>query len=127
MAELSRMNMSLLFIAFALLVMVAGILYRRRLSALRDRDTTQLTDDMVRRIEERGWLESDWRVTENNRKARYYRLTSEGRQQLAHGEIAGAAEDQDVARGDGGQMRQSRLQVSSRSGRGRRPADASSR
>jgi hypothetical protein len=59
MAELSRMNMSLLFIAFALLVMVAGILYRRRLSALRDRDTTQLTDDMVRRIEERGWLEAE--------------------------------------------------------------------
>jgi membrane dipeptidase len=45
-------------------------------------------------------------------------------QQLAHGEIAGAAEDQEVARGDGGQMRQSRLQVNSRSGRGRRPADA---
>ena len=52
----------------------------------------------------------------------------EGRQQLAHGEVAGAAENQEVARGDGGQVRQSRLQVSSRSDRPRRrSADTSSR
>lgn len=37
----------------------------------------------LHRMEERGWLESEWRLTENNRKARYYRLTSEGRKQLA--------------------------------------------
>ncbi|MQA89666.1 MAG: PadR family transcriptional regulator [Gemmatimonas sp.] len=37
----------------------------------------------LHRMEERGWLESDWGLTENNRKAKYYRMTREGRRQLA--------------------------------------------
>lgn len=37
----------------------------------------------LHRMEERGWLESEWGMTENNRKAKYYRLTKEGRGQLA--------------------------------------------
>jgi PadR family transcriptional regulator, regulatory protein PadR len=36
----------------------------------------------LHRMEERGWLESEWGSTDNNRKAKYYRLTSEGRRQL---------------------------------------------
>jgi PadR family transcriptional regulator, regulatory protein PadR len=36
----------------------------------------------LHRMEERGWLESEWGMTENNRKAKYYQLTPEGRQQL---------------------------------------------
>jgi PadR family transcriptional regulator PadR len=34
------------------------------------------------RLEERGQVEADWGVTENNRKARYYRITTEGRAHL---------------------------------------------
>jgi transcriptional regulator len=34
------------------------------------------------RLEDRGWIESDWGVSENNRRARFYRLTSTGRAQL---------------------------------------------
>lgn len=34
------------------------------------------------RLEDRGWIESDWGVSENNRRARYYRLTTPGRAQL---------------------------------------------
>jgi PadR family transcriptional regulator PadR len=34
------------------------------------------------RLEDQGWIESEWGVSENNRKARFYRLTSAGRQQL---------------------------------------------
>ena len=30
----------------------------------------------------KGWLTSEWGVSENNRKARFYKLTPEGRQQL---------------------------------------------
>ena len=30
-----------------------------------------------------GWVSSEWRITENNRKARYYALTRSGRKQLA--------------------------------------------
>ncbi|HEV2147292.1 MAG TPA: PadR family transcriptional regulator [Longimicrobiaceae bacterium] len=37
----------------------------------------------LHRMEERGWLECEWGLTENNRKAKYYQLTPEGRQQLA--------------------------------------------
>lgn len=37
----------------------------------------------LHRMEERGWLECQWGLTENNRKAKYYQLTPEGRQQLA--------------------------------------------
>ena len=31
----------------------------------------------------KGWLAAEWGVSENNRKARFYRLTAEGRKQLA--------------------------------------------
>jgi PadR family transcriptional regulator, regulatory protein PadR len=36
----------------------------------------------LHRMEERKWLESAWGVTENNRNAKYYRLTREGRAAL---------------------------------------------
>ena len=35
------------------------------------------------RIEQRGWIESEWGVSENNRRARFYKLTRAGRKQLA--------------------------------------------
>jgi len=34
------------------------------------------------RLEDRGWIESEWGVSENNRKARFYKLTPGGRKQL---------------------------------------------
>ena len=37
----------------------------------------------LHRLEDRGWVASFWGTSENNRKARYYRLTPEGKQQLA--------------------------------------------
>ena len=54
----------------------------------------QLAEDMLRveegtlypalyRIERRGWIESEWGVSENNRRARFYKLTRSGRKQLA--------------------------------------------
>jgi len=38
----------------------------------------------LHRIEDRGWIASFWGTSENNRKARYYRLTPKGRKQLTH-------------------------------------------
>ena len=35
------------------------------------------------RIEARGWIASEWGVSENNRRARFYKLTRAGRKQLA--------------------------------------------
>jgi PadR family transcriptional regulator PadR len=34
------------------------------------------------RMEGKGWLEAEWGVSENNRRAKYYRLTSDGRRRL---------------------------------------------
>lgn len=36
----------------------------------------------LHRLERRGWVEATWGVSENNRKAKFYDLTREGRRQL---------------------------------------------
>ena len=53
----------------------------------------QLTDDVLQieegslypalhRMERKGWIESEWGLSENNRRAKYYTLTTDGRKQL---------------------------------------------
>lgn len=42
----------------------------------------------LHRFENRGWVTSYWRTTDNNRMARYYQLTAAGRHALAE-EVAG--------------------------------------
>jgi PadR family transcriptional regulator PadR len=37
----------------------------------------------LQRLQLKGWVSSEWALTENNRRARYYRLTPLGRKQLA--------------------------------------------
>ena len=34
------------------------------------------------RLEERGWISSEWGTSDNNRRARFYKLTARGRRQL---------------------------------------------
>jgi transcriptional regulator len=34
------------------------------------------------RLEQRGWISTEWGTTENNRRAKYYRLTASGRKAL---------------------------------------------
>ena len=36
----------------------------------------------LHRIEQQGWINSEWRASDNNRRARYYALTAAGRKQL---------------------------------------------
>ena len=36
----------------------------------------------LHRMEMSGWIRSEWKVTDTNRKAKYYRLTGQGRRQL---------------------------------------------
>lgn len=54
----------------------------------------QVTDDVLRveegslypalyRMARKGWIKGEWGITDNNRRARFYHLTSEGQQQLA--------------------------------------------
>jgi transcriptional regulator len=40
------------------------------------------------RLECKGWVRSEWQITENNRRAKYYRLTPTGKKQLVT-ELAG--------------------------------------
>jgi len=58
----------------------------------------QLTDEVIQigegslypalyRMELKGWIKAEWGVTENNRRAKYYKLTRTGRKQL-EGEVA---------------------------------------
>ena len=35
------------------------------------------------KLEQEGWIASEWGVSENNRRAKYYKLTRSGRKQLA--------------------------------------------
>jgi PadR family transcriptional regulator PadR len=53
----------------------------------------QMSDDVLRveegslypalyRMEERGWIAAAWGTSENNRRAKYYRLTRSGRREL---------------------------------------------
>ncbi len=57
----------------------------------------RVSDDLLRveegslypalhRIEESGWIASEWRTSKNNRRAKYYKLTPLGRKQLAREE-----------------------------------------
>src|SRR5690349_11824215 len=36
----------------------------------------------LHRLEDRGWIEAEWGISENNRKAKFYHLTNAGRRQL---------------------------------------------
>lgn len=37
----------------------------------------------LQRLQQEGWIKGEWGVSENNQRARYYRLTAAGRRQLA--------------------------------------------
>lgn len=57
------------------------------------RDTTDGTLEIeegalytaLHRLEKRGWLTAEWGLSENNRRAKFYALTDDGRRQLAAG------------------------------------------
>ena len=36
----------------------------------------------LHRLEDRGWIDSEWGLSENNRRAKFYQLTAEGKRQL---------------------------------------------
>jgi PadR family transcriptional regulator PadR len=42
----------------------------------------------LQRVQVKGWVTAEWAITENNRRARYYRITPAGRKQLEI-EVAG--------------------------------------
>ncbi len=37
----------------------------------------------LHKLEQQGWIEAEWKVSENNRRAKYYSLTRDGKKALA--------------------------------------------
>lgn len=50
-------------------------------------DVLQVSDGSLypalHKLEQQGWIEAEWKPTENNRRAKFYSLTRSGRRQLA--------------------------------------------
>jgi PadR family transcriptional regulator PadR len=51
----------------------------------------------LHRMEQQGWIRSEWKISENNRRARYYSLTRSGRLQLESQEESWQSVTQAVA------------------------------
>ena len=51
----------------------------------------------LHRMEQDGWISAEWGTSENNRRARYYQLSSKGRKQLAEEEKSWAQLTEAVA------------------------------
>jgi len=62
-----------------------GYAIARRIKDASD-DSLQIEDGSLypalNRMLVKGWLAAEWGISENNRKARFYKLTAEGRKQL---------------------------------------------
>ena len=54
------------------------------------------------RLEQKGWIKSDWGTSENNRRARFYAITAAGRRQLDEGSGALGADGLDGQPAAGG-------------------------
>jgi PadR family transcriptional regulator PadR len=52
----------------------------------------------LHRLEEQGWLSSEWKMSEANRRAKYYKLTAAGKRQLIREQSQWAAVVKTIAR-----------------------------
>lgn len=84
-ADLLRGTLDLLILKALSLEPLHGVGISRRITQI-TRGAFQVSFGSLfpslHRMEEKGWLEAEWRASENNRRAKYYRLTSSGRRQL---------------------------------------------
>ncbi len=84
-AELLQGTLDMLILKVAALRPIHGYAIVQRIQQI-SRDALQIRQGSLYpalyRLENRGWLKSEWRTTEGGREAKYYRLTSAGRRQL---------------------------------------------
>ena len=84
-AELLQGTLDMLILKVAALRPIHGYAMVQRLRQI-SRDALQIRQGSLYpalyRLENRGWLESEWKTTEGGRDAKYYSLTKAGRQQL---------------------------------------------
>ena len=83
--NLLRGTLDLLILRTLLLESLHGVGISRRITQI-TRGAFQVSFGSLfpalHRMEEKGWVEAEWRASENNRRSKYYRLTSSGRSQL---------------------------------------------
>jgi PadR family transcriptional regulator, regulatory protein PadR len=83
--DLLRGTLDLLILKALHLEPLHGVGISRRITQI-TRDAFQVSFGSLfpslHRMEEKGWVEAEWRASENNRRAKYYRLTPSGRAQL---------------------------------------------
>ena len=83
--ELLRGTLDLLILQAVALEPLHGVGIARRISQLTKGTFSVSFGSLfpsLHRMEERGWLAAEWRSSENNRRAKYYRLTPAGERQL---------------------------------------------
>ena len=84
-SDLPQGTLDLLIMTVAALGPVHGYAIAQRLQQV-SRDVVQVPQGSLypalHRLENRGWLAADWKVTETGREAKFYRLTRQGRAQL---------------------------------------------
>jgi len=83
--DLLRGTLDLLILKALNLEPLHGVGISRRITQI-TRDAFQVSFGSLfpslHRMEEKGWVEAEWRASDNNRRAKYYRLTAAGRAQL---------------------------------------------
>jgi transcriptional regulator len=84
-AELIRGTLDMLILKTLTLQPMHGLGISRRIEQITDGVFQVQPGSLfpaLKRIEQEGWIEGEWRESENNRRAKYYRLTSAGRRRL---------------------------------------------
>ena len=84
-ADLVQGTLDLLILTLLALEPLNGWSISLRLKQLSS-DVLQVSDGSLypalHKLEQQGWIKAEWRVTENNRRARFYSLTRPGRRRL---------------------------------------------
>src|SRR6266478_2544250 len=84
-AELLQGTLDMLILKVAALQPIHGYAIVQRIQQI-SKDALQVRQGSLYpalyRLENRGWLKSEWRTTEGGREAKFYSLTKAGRQQL---------------------------------------------
>jgi PadR family transcriptional regulator, regulatory protein PadR len=84
-ADLLRGTLDLLILKAVSLEPLHGVGVSRRITQITKRAFQVSFGSLfpsLHRMEEKGWIEAEWRSSANNRRAKYYRLTQAGRGQL---------------------------------------------
>jgi transcriptional regulator len=85
-SDLVQGTLDLLILKILALEPLNGFAIGQRLRQVSD-EVLQVSDGSLypalHKLEQQGWIEAEWRPTENNRRAKFYSLTRAGRRHLA--------------------------------------------